>query len=297
MSMGINIWEFRKILDIYRIRSEELKPLILLYITAVTLAAISMITIGIFKDLKPIIIYSHLALQISILIVSIKTYALNPNKLRDISYLVRNLTINPHFLIESLNISPSLSPISKDNSTNIDTYELNLHFEFPIINFRFLFILSGDDNKVHFVSFGTVSKKLNFKKHILPFSDVFGGEFNRVELCNIPLKDFRITDRYNMHFLLFTGFYPKDQYNPYYSFSSSYHKLPDGVFDMSMDLPEIRGNVLFDGIKYGAIGDKINTIEVNGDDIVSKVFNYYIVEFLRTKKIHSYVFIDGKSFK
>jgi hypothetical protein len=307
-----DVTELQELLDIYRIRSNELSAVVRVFYVAIVLALGSLLIILIFGDQKiesrfinlsvsQLTVYLHAVLQIAILIWAIRTYATHPNQLQDARYLVKEMEINPYTLISALGLKLSLDSgkFGKGGQKKEDPLMIILSMNLRVTGFRFLYIVAGQDGKVYFVSFGPITAKTQLWRHLVaPNKFRESGEYNWIELGSFQFNLIKQQQALDVTFLVFLPFFKQEKLSPlvgqlrldvYGKDSDQMHGAVSGGMG-----PIIMTQTLKD-IIYRGEGTRIDDLKYTGDETkaLKKIIDRFGGEIAKSRKIKQYSEING----
>jgi len=296
--------KLQALLDIYRIRARELTKLIWLFSAAVGAAILAVVTVLAFPRTSDWTVSLHAIVQLGLLLTAVKTFPVRAGRIQEADYLVRELDFNPHSLTSALGLNVEirsekglLELVKKEDFLNI-----NLAFDLRIFGFRFLFVVSGDNERVYFVSFGPVTAKSPFWRHLVPppLSDVFPrGEYNRIEIGKFQFNLVKDRQELNLHLLVFLPFFKVEKLKPLVGTGSieifgsdsretrREHTGVTGVFQTAG---------VDDWITYRGEGTKLLELDVSEEEKtpVAQVVRKFRKEIIVTRKIKYYSDIEGR---
>ena len=288
-------------MDIYALRSWELKDLVYFFRISIGLVVLAILSVVVWPQFKDFVLIAHTLAQIMVFFLALKIYAVSPDKMQDIGYLVNGLDINPHILINALDLNlcidaPGglLARHKREDPLIISTFP-----KIRVWGFRFLLIIANEQNEVFFVSFGPITSRTQIVRHLTPFYHFGSGEFNRIELGRFPFNMIKEKQRLKMFFLVFLPFFRSDKYSPYLSEGSYW---AEGVTSPNINIgsgtgtPSISTTVYYSDIEYQGVGVKIKA-NIKPDakpHIINDIFKKYAKEFARTKKVKQYQSINGE---
>jgi len=298
------IVKLQGLLDIYRIRSKELSKLIWLFYFVVGAAILAVVIVLVFPRTSDWTVPLHAIVQLGILLVAVKTFAVSPGRIQEADYLVRELCFNPHALQSALGLNIEIGSekrllelVKKEDFLNI-----NLGFDIRVFGFRFLFVVSTENGRVYFVSFGPVTAKSPFWRHLVPppLSDVFlRGEYNRMEIGKFQFNLVEGPQELDLHLLVFLPFFKVEKLNPLMG-TGSIRVLGRDARETLRESTGVSGISQSAGIDnsvtYRGEGTKLLELDVREDDktAVAQVVRKFRREIIRTKKIKYYSDIEGR---
>jgi|Deesub1362A_J573_1020465.scaffolds.fasta_scaffold02740_2 hypothetical protein len=294
------IEELHVLFDTYRVRSKELSSLVWIFFIAILVAAVAIILIFARKNLINYIVAVHAFLQLCILVWAIKVYAINPDRLQDAGYLVREMDINPHSLVSALDLRLSIDsgkPVGVEISPE-DPLRINLSTKLRVFGFRFLYIIYGEMDKVYFISFGPITAKTQLWRHLLP-PDKFwgGGEYNRIELGSFQFNLVEEEKRLSIIFLVFLPFFKHEQLSPLVAYQEVKIERESGrlLTGMSGGMWPISTMTTIEDIVYRGEGTRIYELKWVGkeDDVLKKIIDRFGQKIIKTSKIKQYESIEG----
>jgi len=155
-----------KLFDMYAIRSKELSKLVAIFYISIFMAVLALIFTKFFGNqhlyyfsqfsytevIKPF----HLLIQLSLLICAINLYAVNPDKLQNIQYLVDEMFINPNSVVDAMKLGLIYSRGSYPLSSPINEMpvRISLNVSLRVFGYKYLYLIYGNDKKVYYVSVG-----------------------------------------------------------------------------------------------------------------------------------------------
>ena len=295
------IKQFQDLLDIYALRSCELRDLVYYFRIAIGIVILAILSVVKWPQSTNLILVMHTLSQIAIFFIALRVYAVSPDRMQDIGYLVNRLDINPHILVNALDLKLYIDAKGGLLARRVKREEPLIISAFPKIRvwgFRFLLIIANEQNRVFFVSFGPITSGTQIVRHLTPFQQFGMGEFNRIELGRFPFNMIKEKQELKIFFLFFLPFYRGDTYNPYLTEG---HYWAEGVASPNINIgsgtgtPSISTTVSYEDIEYQGVGVNIKTsVKLDAKShVVNDVFKKYAREFERTKKIKQYQEIDG----
>lgn len=295
-----DINKLQNILDTYRIRSNELKNLVRIFYFAIGIVMAAIISILIFQSMSNIILISHALSQIIIFILAIKTYAVSPDRLQEADYLIKELDINPHALINALDLNLFIES-GKDVFPMIHReypLKINLTYKIRVWGFRFLFLVSGTNNEVYFLSFGPINSKTPSWRVLVP-PDKFGGtEYNWIEIGSFPFNLIEKKQKLNFTFLIFLPVFKYEELHPLITKTTFEVPGRDGekiLTGSSLGMWSIITSRTYKDVTYQGEGAKLYKVEVKKEDdkILNKVIKQFSAELRKAKTIKQYKDIKG----
>jgi hypothetical protein len=282
--------KLQSILDVYAVRMGELNSVKEWFLRSIFLAVVAILVSLLLPTLRNIVLSLHPISQLVILLLAINTYTMDPDKVASPEYLVKNCEVNPHAFIQALNISAYYSA-DNERVTEEDPLTINLSMKLRVYGFRFLFILTDQDNKVFFVSYGPITAKTELWRHILrPEYGV--AEHDRIPIGKFKFNSFTDPKKYVAHLLIFMPFYEHETVSPIWG---------EGVLEFAGNKSGLRisqspfasisnYSSCYKGISFRGGGVKIFESKTNSDfkdkiSVIDSVFNKYKKDFVRTTKI------------
>lgn len=292
----------QNLLDIYRIRSKELELLIEKFRLAIWLAILAIVCAGVWLKYTNLVLVSHAFLQFVILLFAIKTYAVSPDRLQSVSYLVSELDINPHVLINALDLNISVDT-GKSLFSRIkreDPLKINLTPKMRIWGFRFLLLISGKDDNTYYVSYGPITAKTQIWRHLVPPHELFKRtEYNRIEIGSFSFNLIEQGQKLDIKFLIFLPFFKHEESAPF---------IMEGIFEVrgkesetfttssSLGAWSITTTRTYGDIKFKGEGIELYKFNLLKKDsnILNKVVNKLYTDLIKTKTIKQFQSLEGK---
>ncbi|MDO8511835.1 MAG: hypothetical protein Q7S57_01065 [bacterium] len=282
---SIQVNSIQNLLDIYDIRTRELKELVAIFRLSIELTILFTLIMWGWGtqewygfSLSDMAIVTHLITQLCLLIWAIRIYAIKPGKLQDAEYMVKELGLHPHSLLNALELHVNLeSQISKDDKVDSRTpLIIFLRLSLRIFGYRFMILVYDEQNKLYYLSTGPITHKSKIWRH---FTDKFGiwnkGEFSEIEIGKIKLNLLQKPKDYTFVFLLFLPFFKKELTSPLYM--RRILTLPDGNLLSHSNVDRLNSIDYFREIEYGGEGLRINNLRYVGPDnksVFKHVLNY-----------------------
>lgn len=298
----VDVKSLQDLLDIYAIRSGELKPLVGCFRQAIGLVIIAILTVAKWPYLVNTVLIIHAIAQLTLFLVALRIYAVSPDKLQEAGYLVRDLDINPHALVNALDLKLAIDPAGglfpKRRVQREDPLVISIFPKIRVWGFRFLLVIYNAKEEVFYVAFGPLTSKTKMIRHLPPI-DFFGTrEFNRVELGRFPFNMIEEKQELKLAFLVFLPFFQGEKCCPY--FTEGRHEvggISSSTFlcGSSLGMWSLTTSRRYEGIEYEGNGINVRTRLVSDakPHVINDVFRKYNKEFDRTKFIRQYQDIRG----
>jgi hypothetical protein len=243
-------------------------------------------------------------LQLILLLVAIRIYAVSPNKLQEACYLVRVMDINPHSLINAMDLSLSIDPIKKFRFRPANkNYPLaiNMFPKIRIWGYRFFLTIYNDEGDVFFVSFGPITQNTEIIRYLTPIDIFSTGDFNRVELGRFQFNMVEKKQDLRIAFLMFIPFFHGEKCSP--CMTEGRHAAhgtlsPDISISSSLGMFSIDTSHRYNDIEYSGNGIYIKARVVSDakPHVINNIFSKYVKKFVRTRHIKQYKDIKGRLF-
>lgn len=308
------IEQLHKIFDAYRIRSQELNKVIRLFLASIFLMGGSYV-LGIYWgdyilewfniQFKEIIIPLNVLSQLGILLSAIKCYAIDPDKMQDVHYLTNELDINPHSLINALDLTISYSNAKqfREMTKREDPLTISLNIGLRAYGFRFLYVITDEEGRIYYISFGPVTANMKgaWRSILTPTKYNKSGEYNRVDIGSFQFNLIKEEKKLNTILLVFLPFFENEKYHPMYS-EGHYETsgIGEGYITSSTGgMWKIDSMNNYRNISYKGRGLKIKFLEFSGeekesmDKVLKKVVQKFKHKILSIKKICQYSSLDG----
>lgn len=311
------IESIQAIIDIYDIRSSELNPLIKLFYASIAAVFVSVVLIFVVNDAElciksscvswsAIITVLHLLVQLTILVKAINTYAVNPNNLRDISYLVQNMDINPHSLVNALGLSMSINSEKGilDRTNRDEPQTINLETQIRVYGYRFLLIVWNEEKNTFFTSFGPITQKTKgIWRHILPPNVLSSREeYNRIELGKFEFNLIEKPSDLKLTLLIFLPYKSNQEFPP--MIGEARHEVygidsERYTSSSSLGMWQIESIVTYDKITCSGVGAELEEIEYSGDakdtndKVLKAAIDKYKNELINCTEVKQYSSREG----
>lgn len=312
------IEEMHKIFDSYRIRSNELYAVIIWAYISIVIAIISYVLLYFFRDYtiiyirniriisRDLIILSHFALQLVVLIFVIRTYAVKPDKIQDIHYLATEMDVNPHVLVNALGLDISYSTMKDffEKPSREEPLRINLDNTLRAYGFRFLYVVSNQEGDVFYLSFGpiTANTKEVWRHLIIPTKYQESGEYNRVEIGRFQFNLIEKKQELDVVLFIFIPFFKNEVYSPIMG-TSRYEVggLESASFTTASTggMWKIDSSDVYRKIKFKGAGLKMTDLKYEGntkdkiDEVTQKIVEKYGRKVCQVNKITQFTSIKG----
>lgn len=281
-------------LDIYRVRSDELKELKGVFYFSILLAFVSLMAAAILvvfeaEEYNSLVLVAHGLGQLFILTFLVEIYISRPDRISDIGYLVRELSINPHSLINALRLQLHYSAGNLRPSRE-DPLHIYLSTKLRAYGFRYFYAVADESlTKLHYVSFGPIDKEKMFSRRLIP-----GGEQSEVKLGSFQFGMIgEPGQEAKVRLFIFLPIFRQENTHPFVADQQQ----SVGVALVSSDggMWPVRTDRKEEKISCRGKGVRIDSLEVDdGDsDIFLKAVNKYRAEFMKTRRIREYGDVSG----
>jgi len=301
----------QKLIDTYYIRFQELKPLISIFHLSILVAILAILLISFPDRLNPFlgiqfsryVIVGHSIIQLALLVFGVRIFALNPNKLQQAGYLVRELDVNPHSLVAALGLATNVSinkPLSEKTKES-DPLQALLKTNLRVFGYRFLYVVYGENNEdVYFVSCGPITPDTEISRSLVPKISFWkSGELNHIELGSFQFNAIKKKpQRLNILLLVFIPFFKNETLSPFYVENSfEIGKSSGHTISISNSAP-VDPMKRFNGVQYRGSDNKIIELKCNIKKqeykIVGDVVEKFKREIMVRKNIKQYSDLEGK---
>lgn len=289
--------------DSYRIRSQELSSLIKVYCLSILYAGIGLSYIYLFNRLvisfnsftfnfSSIILVLHTFFQLVILLLTIKTYAIDPNRLQDLAYLVKEMGLNPHALISALDLNMSIDRGKElfEKFNKKDPLRINLSLRLRVFGFRFLYIVSDKNQKVFYISYGPITQK-NLVRYLVPSSIFKSGEYNKINLGSFQFNLIKKQEIEEV-LLIFLPFFKDETLSPMIQTRKNTVPLVS-IYGGTWPVSTMK---TYKDIKYTGEGLNIQSLKYIGNKktFLKKIINKLSVKIMKAKEINEMFNIKGR---
>jgi hypothetical protein len=290
--------QLQGLLDIYRVRSVELKATVNMFYGSVGLALVSLFLSFAWPASRDIVLTVHPILQLVIMLWALKSYSTDPDRMSSPLYLVRNCEINPHLVITAMGMSVTLSsglPVNQ-RQTWEDPLNIDLSMKLRVYGFRFLLFVADDAGGVYYVSFGPVTSKTNILRHLLhPSLGI--SEINSIRLGQFKFNQFAAGKTLTCHFLVFLPFFENEKLNPmWFTLNNQFSR--DRLTSAFGGTGKVESDRVYRGITFSGAGESVKEVGVedlprDNNPLINRVMRRYQTVFLRAAKIESVTDDDG----
>ncbi len=289
-------------LDMYALRSKELKALVFWFWVALGVAILAIVAVSLFPEQKNILLVMHAILQIGILFIGIRVYAVSPDKMKDIAYLVNELDINPHTLVNALGLNLSLDAkggLLTKNRKREDPLILSLFPRIRVWGFRYLLVVNNKEGEVFFVSFGPIVSNTAMIRHLAYPSWLGAKEYNRVEVGHCPFDLIEKEQELKISLLIFLPFYRHEASAPYLMVGryQIYGKESASLtLGSTLGMSSLSAANTYEDIECRGVGDDIRLTVRDGakDNVLNKVIRKYLRDIETAPKIQEYQDLNGR---
>lgn len=292
-----DIEKLHTLFDIYRIRAGELRSLMSIWTLAILYFFVATIylylsSIGRILDYANFILITHLAFQLLFLWLAIKIFAIDPDKLQQAGYLVKNLGLHPHALVSALDLNLYIQRGKElfEKFDRNDPLEINLNIRLRAFGFRFLYMVSGKDKTIYYVAYGPVTER-NSIRYLLP--DVFDNEeYNKIKLGSFKFNLIGAQEVEETLFI-FLPFFKDEQLSP--MVQTRKITVPLGsIFGGTWSINTMR---VYKDIQYSGEGLSLKYVKYSGNDPIMKQILAKFSKDIKSKKIIEISNTEGKLFK
>lgn len=290
----MEVREFDNILKAYAVRAKDVKRLAYLFFLSLLFIVISILLIAACPSHALAVGLSHLLSQIGIAGGGLYAYAVQPDKLRKIDFLVHELDINPISIMNALEIDYSIGyagqePFPYDRSAPLDIF---MSPNLRLYGYRLFCVVHDSATNVYFVSWGLVSGKSKWYRHMLPDDEIFGGEVNRLSIGSLAFN--RIVEKQkqlSFALFLFLPFYKTEVLNPFYS---TVQMPTQEVAGSTLGSNRISGFKRHKGILFRGKGEKLFSVEIlNDEDFLCRLVGRYEKRIRTARKLQHWGSMDG----
>lgn len=290
----------QSILDMYRIRSGELRATVSKFYLSIAVATLTLAAAQIRPNLRDGLLTVHPILQLLILWWAVETYSVGPDQLSSPLYLVRDCDINPHLLISAIEMKLSFGRSDLGRAqTWEDSLSIDLWIKLRLVGFRFLFILADAEGKIFYVSYGPVTGRTRIWRYLLePMAGI--PEMNRIELGRFKFNQFVEEKQLRGILLIFLPIY-NEKLHPML-LETSIHVPGRNKGTMLANSggsgPAVSSDTVYARAWYRGEGSNISDIEIEndvrgGDPVIDRIIKKFKNDFLWTDKIEEIEDING----
>lgn len=306
-ALSADVEDFHKLFYMYRIRSNELSSLVRIFYAVIGIAALA-IAFTRFGG-RPIelnwqdgFLMATALSQFGVLMWAIRTYAVSPDRLEDVSYLVRQMDVNPHALVSAMGLNLSIDSGKElaGKVTRQDPLSINLSMKLRVFGFRFFCMVSGRDGKVYYLCFGPVTPKVPFYRLLFPPDKLWpSGEYNYVALGSFQFNMIQQEQDVDITLLIFLPFFKQEKLSPMVGhgrFEVRGQNSQGIVTASSLGMSHMSTERLLRDITYRGESTKIYELGYVGEDpndAIGKAIMKFGREFRRTRKIREYSSLTG----
>jgi hypothetical protein len=297
---GKEVDQLQGILDIYRVRSAELKATVNKFYGSVILAAVALIMSFLWPSGRDVVLAVHPVLQLGLMLWALRCYSTDPDRLSSPLYLVRECDINPHLMIAAMGMRNVISSgLSLDRQQGWDDpLNISLMMNLRVFGFRFLFIISDAEGKVFYVSFGPITPKTQSWRQLV--NPAWGmTEINSIEIGRFKFNQFATSKTLNCHLLVFLPFFEHEKLNPMLSTATVDIEGRGGnLVAAHGPMCKVESDSVYRGITFSGVGENVNDVDVvdlpkNNNPLINRVMRKVRAEFFRASKIESMTDANG----
>jgi hypothetical protein len=281
------------------LRSEELASTVKKFYLAILVGIVATGIVVVWPAADQCVVPIHAIGQLVILWWAIKTYATDPDRIASLGYLVRDCDVNPHLLIEAMDLHISLSYQGETGKqTKESPLAINLSMGLRLRGFRFIYAVTGKEDRLYFVSYGPVSPETKLWRHLL--HPALGmSEYNRIEIGKIRFNMLDKASELRSWALIFMPFYPQEKNMPLYSSTNlDYIGLQTGsILSSGTNLGPIDTDTHYRGITFFGQDTQICDLQFQddgADPTINKVVKKYLKPFVSSKVIQQFEDVAGR---
>jgi len=297
---GKEVEKLQAILDIYRVRSTELRATLNTFYISVLLAAVTLVASAVWSQGRDLFLTVYPVLQLGLLLWAIRSYGADPDRVSSPLYLVKECEINPHLVIAAMGMSITFSsglPISQRQDWE-DPLNIDLCMKLRVYGFRFFFVIADAEGKVYYVSFGPITAQTNNWRHLLnPACGM--NEINSTNIGKFQFNHFATAKTFTCHLLVFLPFFKHEKLNPMLRTESVCAGGRGGnMISAAGTTGKVESDRVYRGITFSGTGEKI--VDVGVEDLpkdnnpaINRVVRKFQKEFLQASEIKSLTDIEG----